>query len=167
MTDLYSRCDLWEPEAVCFSEERFGETREYDTLDKTRRYQSFGDGPKFVCGVDLLAAEAKAGKNCLVYNVGSHNEIEYELSVNQYIGCEVHTFDPTVDPAVYKGHDYSVFHPWGIGLDGQSINVKLYDTEYSWVNKGLENIYEELGHKGRKIDMLKIDCEGCGKLRIR
>ena len=66
MTDLYFRCDLWEPEAVCFSEERFGETREYDTLDKTRRYQSFGDGPKFVCGVDLLAAEAKAGKNCLV-----------------------------------------------------------------------------------------------------
>ena len=35
--------DLYEPEANCLSEERFGNDR----------FASFGDGPKFVCGSNL------------------------------------------------------------------------------------------------------------------
>ena len=38
--------DIYEPEATCLSEERFGS----DT-----RYHAFGDGPKFICGVDFIA----------------------------------------------------------------------------------------------------------------
>ena len=45
--------DIYEPEVVCFTEERFG-SGERDT--------AFGDGPKFVCGVDFLDP-----KDCLVY----------------------------------------------------------------------------------------------------
>ena len=33
--------DIYEPEATCFSEERFG---------SDVRYRAFGDGPKFICG---------------------------------------------------------------------------------------------------------------------
>ena len=60
--------DLYEPEATCLDEERFG----------TRiRYDAFGDGPKFICGVDYLAKKAAAaGENCLVYSVGSKNHVE-------------------------------------------------------------------------------------------
>lgn len=47
--------DPYEPEAVCLTEERFG--------DKYR-YGSLGDGPKYVCGIDTLDP-----KDCLVYNV--------------------------------------------------------------------------------------------------
>lgn len=166
--NVNANMDLWEPEAVCFSEERFGQTKGYSTTH-IRRYQAFGDGPKFICGVDLMAAEAKAARedsrhqNCLVYNIGSHNQIDYEVSVNQYIGCEVHTFDPTVETSKYKGNDYSIFHQWGVGLDGEEINFNINGKDWHWFNKGFDKIVEELGHKGRKIDMLKIDCEGCGK----
>ena len=38
--------DIYEPEADCFSKERFG----FDI-----RYNAFGDGPKFICGVDFIA----------------------------------------------------------------------------------------------------------------
>ena len=158
--------DLWEPEAVCFSEERFGQTKGFSTTH-TKRYQAFGDGPKFICGVDLMAAEAKAARedgseNCLVYNVGSHNQIDYEVSVNSYIGCEVHTFDPTVPSDIYLGHDFSYFHEWGLGVEGEEIDFVINGKRWHWVNKGFDTIVESLGHKGRKIDMLKIDCEGCG-----
>ena len=160
--------DMWEPEAVCFSEERFGQTKGFSGSGHLRRYQAFGDGPKFLCGVDLMSAEAARSRedgsdNCLVYNVGSHNQIDYEVSVHEYIGCEVHTFDPTVSSDVYLGKAYSYFHEWGLGLDGEEMDFYLDGKQHHWVNKGFDQIVEALGHKGRKIDMLKIDCEGCGK----
>jgi hypothetical protein len=44
--------DLFEPEATCISEERFGQGR------NTSRYNAFGDGPKFVCGLDSIPVGA-------------------------------------------------------------------------------------------------------------
>lgn len=44
--------DLFEPEATCISKERFGS-------DSEERYDAFGDGPKFVCGVDYIAARPR------------------------------------------------------------------------------------------------------------
>lgn len=141
--------DLFEPEAVCFDEERFG-TKE--------RYSAFGDGPKFVCGVDLIAEKARQQKDgCLVYSVGSYNRIDFEVAVSNFMpGCETHTFDPTLKDA-FIGDDYATFHPWGIGLDGQP---KSYKGK-TWDGKGIESIMTELGHLNRTLDILKIDCEGC------
>ena len=51
--------DHYEPEANCLTEERFGS-------GSPRRYEAFGDGPKFICGVDMIAS-----KDCLVYS-GKH-----------------------------------------------------------------------------------------------
>lgn len=69
--------DPYEPEAICISDERFG---------KTPRYAAFGDGPKFVCGVDLVAVQQvnknetqnSGNQSCLVYSVGSNNDIAFE-----------------------------------------------------------------------------------------
>ena len=61
--------DYYEAEANCISEERFGSQR--------NRYAAYGDGPKFVCGVDLLAKKAK--EDCLIYSVGSNNRIDFEV----------------------------------------------------------------------------------------
>lgn len=52
--------DKFEPEAVCFDEERFG---------GSVRYHALGDGPKFVCGVDFIAKKGKK-EGCLVYSIG-------------------------------------------------------------------------------------------------
>ena len=145
--------DLFEPEAVCVTEERFGGTNHH------RRYDSFGDGPKFACGVDYLHdlyKDKKDNNNCLVYSIGSNNKIDFEVAVKEYIGCEIHTFDPTLSTP-FVGDDYATFHPWGLGKD--HAKVKFNDKSFS--TKSLERIVKDLGHTNRKIDMFKIDCEGC------
>lgn len=77
--------------------------------------------------------------------MGSNNQIEFEKSVKQFMGCETHTFDFTVKN--FKGDEYAIFHPWGLGLDDGG------------VMKSMDTIVQELGHQGRTIDVLKIDCE--------
>jgi hypothetical protein len=139
--------DLYEPEAVYFTEERFG---------SGERDAAIGDGPKFVCGVDFLDP-----KDCLVYSIGSHNQISFEKAVKQFVGCELHTFDPTLEKA-FVGSNYATFHPWALGIDGQDFTFPGIDGNITTVkSKSLATIISELGHTGRKIDILKIDCEGC------
>jgi hypothetical protein len=118
----------------------------------------FGDGPKFVCGVDYIIAK-NSMDDCLVYNVGSNNEIDFEIAVkNTMPDCDIYTFDPTLDPdRPYIGGDYSEFRPWGFGQDGQIFSTKKITFE----TMSLETAYKKLGHEGRIIDILKIDCEGC------
>lgn len=105
-------------------------------------------GPKFVCGVEVLA---KMTNNCLVYSVGSNNDIRFERAVNTYInGCEIHTFDPTMIDTPFVGGKYATFHPWGLGTDGGKEEIMSFET-----------VMKKLGHTNRTIDILKIDCEGC------
>eukprot|EP00980_Cylindrotheca_fusiformis_P001181 scaffold323_cov93-Cylindrotheca_fusiformis.AAC.3 len=139
--------DLHEPEAVCFDEERFG---------SIERFDAFSDGPKFVCGVDAIAAKSKTPEGCLVYSVGSNNQIDFEVAVTNYMGCETHTFDPTLAKP-FIGGKYATFHPWGIGKDGDMNKAR----GKKWASKGIETIMKKLGHTNRTLDILKIDCEGC------
>lgn len=159
--------DLFEPEAVCLTEERFGGSSD-------ERFVAFGDGPKFVCGVDYLreyyaTKKQKQKENtendnetkCLVYSVGSNNNILFEKAVTTHMDglCEIHTFDPTLQTP-FVGDAYSTFHPWGLGKDGEKVKVKK-PTAMEFTTQSVERIMEELGHTGRTIDIFKIDCEGC------
>eukprot|EP00980_Cylindrotheca_fusiformis_P010677 scaffold2384_cov80-Cylindrotheca_fusiformis.AAC.1 len=141
--------DLFEPEVICFDKERFGSKQRFDAF-------GVADGP-IICGVDVLAAKSQTPEGCLVYSVGSNNKIDFEMAVKKNMGCEIHTFDPTLEKP-FVGDEYATFHPWGIGVDGE-------ENEYSrgpkWVSKGIETIMTELGHTNRTLDILKIDCEGC------
>ena len=97
------------------------------------------------------------GKNCLVYSVGSNNDIAFEKAVHTFMkGCEIHTFDPTLNKP-FVGGEYAIFHPWGLGLDG----VKAAARGNSWEGKSFETVFKELAHENRTVDVLKIDCEGC------
>ena len=145
--------DLFEPEATCILEERLG---------SRRRYEAFNDGPKFVCGADIL--KQLPTEDILVYNIGSDNNIEFEIGVHNVIGCDKNktfTFDPTLT-APYAGHKYSRFYPWGLGTDGVTghnspwVKQDLFFDEMSF-----ETIFTKLGHMGENINILKVDCEGC------
>jgi len=151
--------DFYEPEAVCLDDERFGSI-------STERYSSFGDGPKFVCGIDRIVEKAKANKDCLIYSVGSNNEIDFEVAVTSTMGagnCEVHTFDPTVRPDTFVGNDYATFHDWGFGEDGVKKDVNHGQRgHFNFTEMSLVTAMKKLDHYGkRKIDIFKIDCEGC------
>lgn len=166
--------DLYEPEANCFTEERFGYgTLRRNLLDsykdleareaKVKRYDSFGDGPKFVCGVDVMSSlpsslsPTNRDDQCLVYSVGSNNNVAFEMSVHKFMGCETHTFDPTVAKKNFVGGKYAIFHQWGLGEDG----IKEKWDGFKWMGKSFQTIINKLGHLNRTIDILKIDCEGC------
>lgn len=157
--------DLYEPEANCFSEERFGS-------NSTERYEAYGDGPKFVCGVDVIAKK----KDCLVYSVGSNNDIRFEKAVHTHTNytefdahdvvldtspaCEIHTFDPTLDTP-FVGDEYATFHPWGLGTDGGREGAAMNGRKNHGERMSFQTIIEKLGHTNRTIDILKIDCQGC------
>lgn len=129
--------DAFEPSYNCDSRERIG---------GPERFAAFGDGPKFMCGVDQLP------KNCLVYNVGSRNEFDFEQGLK--VGapwCEIHTFDPMPDE--YKAPHLSTFHR--IGIAGNELARKAGNT------RSISELIRQLGHTGRRIDVFKIDCEGC------
>jgi hypothetical protein len=143
--------DLFEPEATCFSEERFGSESE-------ARFDAYGDGPKFVCGVDYLAAKAKADDSgCLVYSVGSNNDIRFEKAVRNHMeGCEVHTFDPTLEEDDFVGGEYATFHSWGLGTDGGKEGQTMGGRKNAGIRKSFQTVIRDLGHENRTIDVLKV-----------
>jgi len=176
--------DLYEPEATCFSEERFGS-------ESNVRFDAYGDGPKFVCGVDYIANKATTtasvvgsststttpssedevsstpttattaatnnNKNCLIYSVGSNNDIRFEKAVQAHMSnCEVHTFDPTIEDGDFIGAEYATFHSWGLGTDGGSEGRTMHNRKNVGSRKSFESIIKELGHENRTIDILKV-----------
>lgn len=126
----------WEPSFTCLHERRIGR---------------WGDGGKWVCDPHRIVV--KQDKSCLVYSVGSNNDFTFEEAVLKYISmdCEIHIFDPTIGehPSEKPNYENVVFHPWGLADNDQG------------TNKTLATITNQLGHKGREIDIFKIDCEGC------
>jgi hypothetical protein len=139
--------DQYEPEAKCFQEERFGHPVEFD------RYQAFGDEGTFVCGVDLIEKQSQRQPgNCLIYIVGDANQINFLVSALKYMPyCEIHMFDPKISESTFRGSNFSYFHPWGLDTsNGGELPTKTFDQ-----------IQEELGHLGRRIDILKLDCDNC------
>lgn len=137
--------DLYEPEWHCEDERRFGD-----------KLFSFGDGPKFVCGRKVL----QKSDNCIVYSIGSYYDFQFEYAVNRLAPqCEIHTFDGTMDiisTPLPEGLERKniFFHNWNLGPEcGQS--------EGTHQTKCFEEILKLLGHSGKTISWLKIDCEGC------
>ena len=121
-----------------------------------------GDGPKWVCNPHRIAETAKDRKRsgeakCLVYSIGSNGDFTFETGLYDILGktlCEIHVFDPkdfssavpsTIAPMVH-------FHSWGIvgSKDPTAHNFKT-----------LKQTVDLLGHKGKTVDIFKIDCEGC------
>jgi hypothetical protein len=144
--------DLFEPEATCFREERFGS-------ESDERFDAFGDGPKFVCGVDVIATKAKADNanggyspGCLVFSVGSNNDIQIEKAIPTHMkGCEIHTFDPKIDVDDFIGKKYATFHPWGLGTDGGKEGKTMQGQKNDGIRKSFEKIMNN-----RTIDILKV-----------
>jgi hypothetical protein len=119
-----------------------------------RRLGVLGDGGKWVCDPHRLPTP------CLVYSIGSNGEASFEAAIHNFAPqCEIHTFDPEprYQPVVEQmsgGH----FHAWGIAAQSTTTNPLSDDQK---LYKTLEETMAVLGHTGRTIDILKMDCEGC------
>jgi len=137
--------DMYEPEWVCEADVRVGPSE-----------VNIGDGPKFVCAPDML----RYVQDCLVYSIGSNYDFQFEQGLGMHApNCEFHTFDGTMDlsnralpPGLEEKNIH--FHNWNLGVTSE-VDAQGKTT------KSIGDIVNELGHKGRKIHVLKLDCEGC------
>ena len=105
---------------------------------------------------------------CLVFSVGIGNNWQFDLAAAAR-GCEVHSFDPTPELrsrhmrniAAYQRHGMDQIHFHYLGLGKTSANIT---SDYGRRGLGPVAHLDELMRmfaKGRRVDVLKIDCEGC------
>eukprot|EP00613_Pedinella_sp_CCMP2098_P027271 CAMPEP_0171716382 /NCGR_PEP_ID=MMETSP0991-20121206/19425_1 /TAXON_ID=483369 /ORGANISM="non described non described, Strain CCMP2098" /LENGTH=475 /DNA_ID=CAMNT_0012307439 /DNA_START=962 /DNA_END=2389 /DNA_ORIENTATION=+ len=159
--------------------------------DTVQRLGKVGDGGKWVCDPHRFgnskherssADNSKGG--CVVYSFGSAGEPSFELDAHDTLGCEVHSFDPTLERSTVDsllraasngttGTAKFTFHPWGLkaaegggapaaaargnhrkGKGGGALKQESGESSY----KSLRWIMAELGHSF--VDILKVDIEG-------
>lgn len=109
-----------------------------------------------------LAAKAKESK-CLVYSFGINDNTEWEQKIAKEFGCDVFAFDPTSDfnQDVAPGVTFHQLGLHGAGVDVSKTHSVSYDALDPSKLKTLGEIIKLMGHDGRKIDVLRLDCEGC------
>ena len=94
--------------------------------------------------------------DCIVYSVGISLEWSFDNFMGK-LGCEVHSFDPTVDLSKIDMGKNIHFHKWGIG----SFNMGSYSQKQEGSEiLPMSEILRRLGHENKKISILKMDCEG-------
>ena len=89
----------------------------------------------------------------MIYSVGSFDDFSFEEAITWDVSsaCKVHVLDHMVSNPRNKACGIH-FHPRGLGGAHEPAGSDL---------KSLADIFVALSHKGRTIDVLKIDCEGC------
>lgn len=128
--------------------------------DKCKRLVKFGgkinhekemiDGDKYAC-LDQKFSLVNSN-NCLVYSFGINYDWSFDEAMEEF-GCEVHSFDPSIDYREGKRSPGITFHHIGIGRN-HHLNV------YNWSIHTLDEVMIQLGHENRTIQYLKMDVEG-------
>jgi Methyltransferase domain len=135
-----------------------------------RRVGGHGDGPKWTCDPHRLVKQP----DCLIYSVGSFGIYKFEDGIVSTLkastinaeepwlpNCEIHVFDP--DPT-YGRKDDPVqrnihYHAWGLKSSYETFDRGQFPPDFEFLS--IQEIQQRLGHEQRRIDIFKIDCEGC------
>jgi Methyltransferase domain len=102
-------------------------------------------------------------KDCLVYSFGIHTSWEWEEKMARLLHCEVHAFDPTMNHPTNLAPGVT-FHKLGLQAEGSNVS-DTHAAEYDAIDPKLlltlGQIMKQMGHVGRTLDVLALDCEGC------
>ncbi|PCH35841.1 hypothetical protein WOLCODRAFT_107891 [Wolfiporia cocos MD-104 SS10] len=123
---------------------------------RVERVGALGDGGKWVCGLERIAAQP----SCVIYSFGVNNESSFEAALLRAApGCEVWGYDfsvPNFGPEITADPELRArahFKPWALGAEDRYLEgVDPFPT-YS-----LATLMALNGHTF--IDVLKIDIEG-------
>jgi hypothetical protein len=135
----------WNPDFSCFFEKSIGD---------------MGEGHKIVCDPHRLPPD------CLVYSFGSNRQFGFELGLNGHAPqCEIHIFDYTdYSKNMRRQRVNATYHAWGLKPSYASNGTwsKKYPQTQPMgsIFKTFQETVAELGHEGRRIDILKLDVEG-------
>ncbi|XP_046380999.2 probable methyltransferase-like protein 24 [Haliotis rufescens] len=99
---------------------------------------------------------------CLVYSFGIWNDFSFDDAMGR-LGCEVHSFDPSIGKKSHNRSDNVHFHDIGLsGTDDDMFvptkNIYVNKTT-TWKVRRLGTIKAMLGHADKHIDYLKMDVE--------
>lgn len=130
------------------------------------------DGSKWICDPHRLKQRnGKVGEiektskdNCLVYSFGRGSpntrifDFAFEVGLLKLLGgpgsCEIHYFDHRLEQFEGNVPKGIIIHKWGLeGTVDLSLSRRNFMT--------LKETVRHLGHEGRDLDILRIDCEGC------
>jgi hypothetical protein len=146
------------------------------TCPRLDKVGGLGDGPKWTCDIDRVGGQAvrrkqadpdAPHKHCLIYSIGSNGDYQWEDAVQETLssagGCEIHIFDPgNFDRGVNNTSKGMMYHKWGLTSSYEkTANDLVTKRGNGIVTHSFPEIQKLLGHEGRTIDILKIDCEGC------
>ncbi|XP_052095397.1 uncharacterized protein LOC127730832 [Mytilus californianus] len=124
---------------------------------RCKRFKSVGNW--WIC----LDSGYKIKKPCLVYSFGIGFDFRFDDAMAS-LGCEVHSFDPSMKMKEHVRNTSVVFHPIGLSHSNSKQFSPRRDNyvrrNTTWPVMNLKTIMDLLGHKGRTIDVLKIDVEG-------
>ena len=157
------------------------------TCPHERKVGGISDGSKWVCdphrlkgadndingnGTKELKVKSKekqnpgdgTDNNCLVYSFGRGSpnartfDFAFETDLLKLLGgpesCEIHFFDHRLNKFAGNPPDGIILHPWS--LEG---SVDARSSRRNFMT--LKETVQHLGHEGRELDVLRIDCEGC------
>ncbi|BFZ06268.1 hypothetical protein BsWGS_09307 [Bradybaena similaris] len=100
---------------------------------------------------------------CLVYSFGINFDFSFDDAMAR-IGCEVHSFDPSMKMMDHKRRGHSTFHNMGLGSYNTNAYIPRADTyvtnNQTWKMRTAKAVMKELGHENRVIDVFKMDIEG-------
>ncbi|XP_055901702.1 uncharacterized protein LOC106054906 [Biomphalaria glabrata] len=101
--------------------------------------------------------------SCLVYSFGIDFRYSFDDAMSN-LGCEVHSFDPSMGVETHKRANNSTFHNIGISHSNNDSFAprqdKFVKTPQVWKMRTLQTLMKELGHEEKVIDVLKLDIEG-------
>ncbi|XP_048255343.1 uncharacterized protein LOC124142425 isoform X2 [Haliotis rufescens] len=99
---------------------------------------------------------------CLVYSFGIWNDWSFDDAMGA-LGCEVHSFDPSIGQKSFNRSKNVHFHDLGLSGKDSDTYVPTKDNYVkhatTWKIRRLKTIMEMLGHTNRHLDFLKIDIE--------
>ncbi|XP_041372100.1 methyltransferase-like protein 24 [Gigantopelta aegis] len=124
------------------------DSKQIECLDQ-QRFGKVTDGGWDVCADDKYIPK----KPCLVYSFGIGEDFSFDDAISKKIGCEVHSFDPSMKKKDYRRASGVHFHRLGLA------NFNGTSQPDGWLMKTLAAIKQQLGHLKTKLDILKIDIE--------
>lgn len=100
---------------------------------------------------------------CLIYSFGIANDFTFDDAMAA-LGCEVHSFDPSMNMSDHKRGNNLQFHNLGIGSSNTDGFIPRRDgyvkDRQVWKMRTVKAIMEQLNHENRVIDVFKMDVEG-------
>ncbi|CAC5360713.1 unnamed protein product [Mytilus coruscus] len=88
---------------------------------------------------------------CFAYSFGINWDFSFDDAVVETYGCDVHSFDPSMNQGDFRRANHIWFHNLGIS--------NTTSRKGKWNVSSLKDILKHLNHTSRRVDILKIDVE--------